>query len=510
MIDVHSSQRFRPLFICLLALLVSACEDQQQQTATVNEEVSVTDATQKMSAIIPLTTTSEEARAEFLAGRDLIERLYLTEAFPHFERATVLDPSFAMGYLFMAGSAPTAAQFFSYLDSAELHAAATSAGEQLIVYAVGSAARNNTAEQLQALTALVSAYPDDQRAHLRLGNFYNAQQDFDDAVRHYEQAIAIDSEFATAYNALGYAHRSNGDLDNAKDAFAKYVELLPNEANPHDSYAELLMEMGQYEPAIENYRKALSIDVDFSNSYAGISVAQSLQGNTELAQEAAAEMLAAANSSGQKQAALFSAVTAHLYADDTDSAIATALQIFELAETENDHAAQGNVLEYMGDIMFAEADTEKARVYHSAAIAHRLQSRTNDESKARAERTHQYKVAMIAIIDGDIEAAKNAAATYATAVTTIGSSFERRRAHELAGFIALMDKDGETAVAELARADQTNPIVLYWSAAANRVVGNNTAAIELATRAANRNTLSANLPFVRAEALLMLEELTAT
>ena len=73
-----------------------------------------------------------------------------------------------------------------------------------------------------------------------------------------------------------------------------------------------------------------------------------------------------------------------------------------------------------------------------------------------------------------------------------------------------MDKDGETAVAELARADQTNPIVLYWSAAANRVVGNNTAAIELATRAANRNTLSANLPFVRAEALLMLEELTAT
>jgi hypothetical protein len=44
---------------------------------------------------------------------------------------------------------------------------------------------------------------------------------------------------------------------------------------------------------------------------------------------------------------------------------------------------------------------------------------------------------------------------------------------------------------------------------AQNSLGNTDKAIDLATRAATRNTLSGNLPFFRDEALELLDELTA-
>ena len=73
----------------------------------------------------------------------------------------------------------------------------------------------------------------------------------------------------------------------------------------------------------------------------------------------------------------------------------------------------------------------------------------------------------------------------------------------------MVGEDFETAVAELAQGTQVNPIVLYWSAVANRAAGNNEAAADLAHRAATRNVLSGNAPFVRADALKLVDELAA-
>ena len=81
--------------------------------------------------------------------------------------------------------------------------------------------------------------------------------------------------------------------------------------------------------------------------------------------------------------------------------------------------------------------------------------------------------------------------------------------HEINGYLASSNEDNETSVAELAQANQLDPIVLYWSAVAHHSLGNTDKATDLANRAATRNTLSANLPFFRDEALELLDELTA-
>ena len=49
---------------------------------------------------IPITTSSKEARADFLKGRDLFERLQGQESLQYLGAAIEKDPDFAMAYLF--------------------------------------------------------------------------------------------------------------------------------------------------------------------------------------------------------------------------------------------------------------------------------------------------------------------------------------------------------------------------------------------------------------------------
>ena len=67
--------------------------------------------------------------------------------------------------------------------------------------------------------------------------------------------------YSTAFNILGYAYRQNGDYSDAENAFKKYIELIPNDPNPYDSYAELLLKMGRFDEAITQYNKALAISI---------------------------------------------------------------------------------------------------------------------------------------------------------------------------------------------------------------------------------------------------------
>ena len=504
---LNAIRTLRVLILCIIAIAVAACGRMEDSTM---DSVEATE-----SAKVPITTSSEEALESYLAGRALLEDLHFTEARPHFEQAVEFDPEFAMAYVQLANSAQTAAQFFTAVGNADAFARGASEGEQLIIKALIEGSRNDPVRQVAALTELLGLHPDDERVHNQLGNFYSnrlgafsGQSDFERAVRHYKKAVAINPAFATAYNSMGYAHRFNNDLASARGAFEKYVELIPDEANPYDSYAELLMEMGQYDESIENYRKSLSIDRNFAASYAGISINESLRGDSDSALEAAAQMLSVARTSGEKQTAMFRKVTSHLFAGDTQAALSASEEMYALAEADSNDAAMGGIREYMGDIMLAEGDGTKALAFFESALDHRQKADINDANKAQAKRTHLFKTAIVAIVNDDVEMAADLAAKYKNAAEENGTSFERRRIHEHAGYIAIMKDDNATAMAELALANDLDPIVLYWCAVAHKNAGNNEKAREFAERAVNRNTISANLPFFREEAMAMLNELS--
>jgi tetratricopeptide (TPR) repeat protein len=160
---------------------------------------------------IPVTTASAEAKSEFLQGRDLAEKLRITDSHAHFEKAASLDPHFALAELNLANSAPTGKEFFEHLGKAVSLADNASNGEKLLILATEAGANNNPAKQKEYLDQLVAAYPNDERAHFNLGGYYFGQQDFPQAIEHYRKATEIAPSYSSAWNLLGYAYRQNVD-----------------------------------------------------------------------------------------------------------------------------------------------------------------------------------------------------------------------------------------------------------------------------------------------------------
>jgi len=57
---------------------------------------------------LQITTNSEEAKADFLEGRTLFEKLRGQESLKYFENAIAKDKDFAMAYYYHSLSSPTA------------------------------------------------------------------------------------------------------------------------------------------------------------------------------------------------------------------------------------------------------------------------------------------------------------------------------------------------------------------------------------------------------------------
>src|SRR5579864_7691769 len=126
---MRNNDRMRFVLIAVVLLSVatwSACN----QANTTSSATASSDAGK-----IPITTKSEEARKEFLLGRDLSERLLGQDSLQHFDQAIALDPDFASAELARANNSPTAKEFFDHLNKAVALADKTSDGEKLIILA---------------------------------------------------------------------------------------------------------------------------------------------------------------------------------------------------------------------------------------------------------------------------------------------------------------------------------------------------------------------------------------
>ncbi len=229
---------------------------------------------------VPITTSSEQARALYVKARDYAEKLRATDAHALFAKAVAKDKNFAMAYLGMANSSGTAKDFFDALGHAVAVADKVSPGEKLWILSIDQGAKNDLAHQKDSLDKLVQMFPADERVQNQLGQYLFNRQDYTAAIAAYERAIKIAPSFTQPYNQLGYAYRFTDKLADAERTFRKYIELIPTDPNPYDSYAELLMHEGKFDESIASYKKALAIDGHFIASYVGIGNDQMFEGHT--------------------------------------------------------------------------------------------------------------------------------------------------------------------------------------------------------------------------------------
>jgi len=449
---------------------------------------------------IPITTSSEEARQLYLKARDLAEKLRATDARALFQQAAAKDPGFALAQVGLAGSAGTAKEFFDAVARAVALADKASEPEKLVICALDAGAKGDPARQEDCLARLVAACPDDERAHNQMGAFHFGRQEYTEAIAEYEKANAINPAFSQPYNQEGYAYRFLGQYGKAGQAFRKYIELIPSDPNPYDSYAELLMKTGRFEEAIRTYEKALSLDPNFVASYVGIGNARVFMGQGGEARKTYAKLAAIARNDGERRQAHFWAAMSYVHEGATDRALDELGKVAAIDEAGKDRVALSGATAQMGNVLLEAGRVDAAAKRYAERTAIIDAADVAAEVKEGAHRQALFDDARVALARSDLASAKAKGTEYSRAVAAKGIPLEVRQGHELAGRIALAEKDYATAAAELRQANQQDPRVLYLTAVALQGKGESRSAKELAVQAAEWNGLSNTYGFVRRQA----------
>jgi tetratricopeptide (TPR) repeat protein len=346
----------------------------------------------------------------------------------------------------------------------------------------------------------VKLFPNDERAHNLLGNVYFGRQNYESAVKHYTKATAIAPTYSQPYNQLGYAYRFLEKYEDAERTFKKYTELIPGDPNPHDSYAELLMKVGRFDQSIKAYEKALAIDPNFVASHVGIGNNHLCMGHPDRARAAFAKIAAVARTTGERRLARFWNAAAYVHEGATDKALEEIKAGYLLSEAEQDGGTMSGDLNLMGDVLREAGRLDDALARYAESVAAIEKARVPDEVKAATRRNYLFEQGRVAVEKNDLATAKARAAEYAAQVAAKKAPFEVRQQHELAGLIALAEKQYATALQELGQANQQDPRVLYLTSIALRGSGDAGRATAMAAKAARFNGLNFSWAYVRQKA----------
>jgi tetratricopeptide (TPR) repeat protein len=290
--------RFFIISVVLILVLDAAAPAKDNDSA---EEAAKTPAVGH--GIVPVTTKSAEARELYLHAMVKLENLHGEEAMQDMRKAVQLDPDFALANVII--SFPTIdpivdpAEQVAAREKANAAKSKVSRGEQLIIEWVTNSTEGRYVPAIQAMNEVMDEYPNDKHLAWLAGVWLENQQQWKRAIPIFERAIKLDAEFAAPLNEAAYCYARYRMYDKAFDAMQRYIGLLPNEANPQDSYAEILRMGGKFDDSLVHYHASLKIDPGFVESQLGIADTYALMGDEQRARSEYEIAIARARSRSQ-------------------------------------------------------------------------------------------------------------------------------------------------------------------------------------------------------------------
>lgn len=228
-----------------------------------------------------ITTKSPRARALFEEGLKKMELLHLQAAgVESMRQAVQADPHFALGHIFITFFSQDPVEQVVQREKALATRQYAGPEEQLVIQWVTNASQGHWVPAIQAMNSALDRYPHDKDLAWMAGRWLLVlQRQGQRALVLFERAIKIDPQFADAWNEIAYCYASAGDFDKAFAAIRHYADLIPNQANPQDSFAEISRLAGRFDDALEHYRKSLKIDPSFLDSQLGLGDTYALMGD---------------------------------------------------------------------------------------------------------------------------------------------------------------------------------------------------------------------------------------
>ena len=109
--------------------------------------------------------------------------------------------------------------------------------------------------------------PNFANAHYNLGNALFDKGRVDEAMAQFQEALKIQPDFAEAHNNLGNALLGKGRVDEAMAEIQEALKIQPDFAAAHNNLGNALVDKGRVDEAIAQYQKALNIQPDFAEAH---------------------------------------------------------------------------------------------------------------------------------------------------------------------------------------------------------------------------------------------------
>jgi tetratricopeptide (TPR) repeat protein len=200
---------------------------------------------------MPITSSSDEARELFIEGREYLENYRSTKADSMFRKALELDPNFALAQLLLIDQTgvPKAMRLAEFVTE----------GEKMMIKAYFNYLTGKLDLCNIYLDSLIEIHPADKHCFYFAGLLYS-NRDPESAIDYFDQAIRKDRYFAPPYCGIALQQIELGGHVQAQEWFYKYFGLYSESGYAHIAYGNLLMKLGMEEDAIDQFKKALSVD----------------------------------------------------------------------------------------------------------------------------------------------------------------------------------------------------------------------------------------------------------
>ena len=235
-------------------------------------------------------TTSSKSLDFYQRGVESLMKFYYEEGRNFMELAVQEDPDFALPYLFLLrmdfGDQTKDQRTAWYKRLANPTENWTTFECRLIELATQKVDRDNPEEMKQKLEQFLREYSSQMEAfYLLLPMYQQLEEDPEKLVAYYEKLHQLFPNNVQILNQLGYFYVGLGEERKAEATFEKYEFIRPDEANPYDSFGEMLYNTGRFQEAEAKFKMALEKKSDFVLSALNLTQALMRQGKIDEAQQ---------------------------------------------------------------------------------------------------------------------------------------------------------------------------------------------------------------------------------
>ncbi len=203
-------------------------------------------------ADFPVTTNSQKALEFYKEGLNDLYEVRINHGSEFFKKASAADPNFIMPNVLLALNSlffSNMDQFKEFANKALASTYPLNESEILLQNAVKKLLNDPGSNVTDIGKKILKLNPKSIMAHQLLTIFQQFAKDFEGQNKTLQAMLQLTQNPAPIYNSLGYNYLALNQVNDAWEAFNKYLKAAPKNPNAYDS-------MGDYYAKIEDYQKA--------------------------------------------------------------------------------------------------------------------------------------------------------------------------------------------------------------------------------------------------------------